>query len=135
MLLKLNHFGITQAESCLKGTFVKTSFIFVSYHFLDIYKNPWRKSSIKPSCPMHPKIINHHHSFNVLVPLRVGCMAPMSDLGFFFHSILFGGSQIIDHRLLYISISSVIPDWGIRITEKILEEFFSKKVLLNLYQM
>ena len=37
-LLNLNHFLIiTQAELCLKGTFVKTSFMFVTI-FLDIYE-------------------------------------------------------------------------------------------------
>ena len=55
-LLSFNHFWKTQAELYLKGTFVNTSFIFVTV-FLDIYKNPGRKNFIKPSCPKHPKII------------------------------------------------------------------------------
>ena len=32
-LLNLNHFLITQAELCLKGTFVKASFMFVTSFF------------------------------------------------------------------------------------------------------
>ena len=53
----LNHFlFITQAELCLKGAFVKASFMFVTI-FLDIYENPSRKNFINPSCPKHPKII------------------------------------------------------------------------------
>ena len=48
-LLNLNHFLIiTQAELCLKGTFVKGNF----------YENPRRKNFINPSCPKHCKIIN-----------------------------------------------------------------------------
>ena len=57
-LLNLNHFLIiTQAELCLKGTFVKAS--FVCYHFfLDIYENSRRKNFINQSCLKHHKIIN-----------------------------------------------------------------------------
>ena len=32
-LLNINHFWITQAGLCLKGTFVKESFMFVSWFF------------------------------------------------------------------------------------------------------
>ena len=35
---------MTQAELCLKGTFVKASFMFAT-SFLDIYENPRRKNS------------------------------------------------------------------------------------------
>ena len=51
-LLNLNHFWITQTESCLKGTFVKASFMSVTNFFR--YENPRRKSSTKPSCPKYP---------------------------------------------------------------------------------
>ena len=41
--LNLNHFWITtQAELCLKGTFVKVSFMFVT--IIDIYENPEEKT-------------------------------------------------------------------------------------------
>ena len=57
MILKnLSHFLIiTQAELCLKGTFVKARSKFTI--FLDIYENPRRKKFIK-SCPKHLKVIN-----------------------------------------------------------------------------
>ena len=42
------------------------------------------------SCHHH----HHHHSFNVSVPLTMGCAAPMFVLGFFLHSILFAGSAL-----------------------------------------
>ena len=54
ILLRVNHFWITQAELCLKSTFVKASFMFVTIS-LDIYKNPRRKNLIDPSCPKRPK--------------------------------------------------------------------------------
>ena len=55
-LLNPNYFlVITKAELCLKGTFVKVSFISVTI-FLDIYEDPRRKNFINPSCPKH-KII------------------------------------------------------------------------------
>ena len=38
--------------------------------------------------------IHHHHSFNVSVPLKVGCTAPMFVLSFFLHSILLAGSAL-----------------------------------------
>ena len=50
-LLNLNHFWIAQAESCLKGTFVKVSFMFVTIFFSDIYENPGRKNFINLFCP------------------------------------------------------------------------------------
>ena len=53
----LNPFWIRQAESCLKGIFVKRSLIFVTF-FWDIYESPWGKFFIKPSYPKHPKIIH-----------------------------------------------------------------------------
>ena len=57
-LLNLNHvLIITQAELCLKGTFAKASFLFVTI-FLDIYENPRRKNFINPLCPKYLKIIN-----------------------------------------------------------------------------
>ena len=57
-LLNLNHFLIiTQAELCVKGTFVKASFMFVII-FRYIFENPGRKNFINPSCPKHPKIIS-----------------------------------------------------------------------------
>ena len=46
-LLNLNHFWITQAELCLKGTFVKASFMFVTI-FMGIYENPRRKPKTLP---------------------------------------------------------------------------------------
>ena len=55
-LLNLNHFWIIQAELCLKGPFVKASFLFVTI-FLDIYENPRRKNFINPSCLKHPEVI------------------------------------------------------------------------------
>ena len=47
---------ITQAELCLKGTFVKAS--FVCYNFFRCLWNPRWKNFINPSCPKHRKIIN-----------------------------------------------------------------------------
>ena len=56
-LLNLNHvLIITQAELCLKGTFPKASFLFVTI-FLDIYENPRSKNFTNPSCPKYLKII------------------------------------------------------------------------------
>ena len=47
--LNLSHFLIiTKAELCLKGTFVKASFMFVTI-FLDIYENLRRKTLL--ICP------------------------------------------------------------------------------------
>ena len=55
-LLILNHFEIIlQAELCLKGTFLKASFMFATI-FLDIYGNPRRKSFDNSPCLMHHKI-------------------------------------------------------------------------------
>ena len=50
-LLNCNHLLITQAELCLKGTFVKGIFFCV-------YEDPTRKCFIKSPCPKHPRIIN-----------------------------------------------------------------------------
>ena len=44
--------------------------------------------------------IVHHHSFNVSVPLKVGCTAPMFVLSFFLHSILFAGSALDSFQCL-----------------------------------
>ena len=44
--------------------------------------------------------IDHHHSFNVSVPLKVGCTAPMFVLSFFLHSILFAGSVLDSFQCL-----------------------------------
>ena len=55
--LNINHYLITQAEVCLKTTFVKANFMFFTI-FYYIYENPRRKKFINPSCPKHPKIIN-----------------------------------------------------------------------------
>ena len=41
----------------------------------------------------------HHHSFNVSVPLKVGCTAPFV-LSFFLHSILFAGSTLDSFQCL-----------------------------------
>ena len=43
---------------------------------------------------------HHHHSFNVSVPLKVGCMAPIFVLSFFLHSILFAGSALDSFQCL-----------------------------------
>ena len=43
---------------------------------------------------------HHHHSFNVSVPLKVGCTAPMFVLSFFLHSILFVGSALDSFQCL-----------------------------------
>ena len=56
-LLNFNHFWVTQAELCLKGTIVKASCMFATI-FLDIYENPRRKNFINQSCHKHHKIIN-----------------------------------------------------------------------------
>ena len=45
-----------QDELCLKDTFVKATFIFVT-NFLHIIENLMRKNFIIPSCPKHPKMI------------------------------------------------------------------------------
>ena len=42
----------------------------------------------------------HHHSFNVSVPLKVGCTAPMFVLSFFLHSILLAGSALDSFQCL-----------------------------------
>ena len=44
--------------------------------------------------------MDHHHSFNVSVPLKVGCTAPMFVLSFFLHSILFAGSALDSFQCL-----------------------------------
>ena len=50
-LLNLNQFLIiTQAELCLKDTFVKASLILLPF-FLDIYENPGRKDFITRPVP------------------------------------------------------------------------------------
>ena len=56
---------MTQAELCLKGTFVKASFIFVNI-FLDIYENARTKNFISPSGPKHNKIINWNKKWQFL---------------------------------------------------------------------
>ena len=43
---------------------------------------------------------HHHHSFNVSVPLKVGCTAPMFVLSFFLHSILLVGSALDSFQCL-----------------------------------
>ena len=43
---------------------------------------------------------HHHHSFNVSVPLKVGCTAPMFVLSFILHSILFAGSALDSFQCL-----------------------------------
>ena len=53
-LLNLNHFWIAQPDLCLKVTFVKASFMFVTI-FLDIYENPRTKNFINFSCSKHKK--------------------------------------------------------------------------------
>ena len=40
------------------------------------------------------------HSFNVSVPLKVGCTAPIFVLSFFLHSILFAGSALDSFQCL-----------------------------------
>ena len=50
--LNFNHFETTQAELCLKGTFVKASFIFVTI-FLDIYENYRGKKTLLTLCVGH----------------------------------------------------------------------------------
>ena len=64
-LLNLNHFWITQAELCLKGTIVNVSFMF-AITFLDIYENPMGKNFINLSCPKHPKVINWNKKWHKL---------------------------------------------------------------------
>ena len=44
--------------------------------------------------------MNHHHSFNVSVPLKVGRTAPMFVLSFFLHSILLAGSALDSFQCL-----------------------------------
>ena len=46
------------------------------------------------------KICHHHHSFNVSVPIKVGCTAPMFVPSFFLHSILFAGSALDSFQCL-----------------------------------
>ena len=58
-------------------------------------------------------VYNHHHSFIVPVPLRVGRAAPIFDLSFFLDSILFAGSilvsvQFCEHLLSCLSISTLV---------------------------
>ena len=43
---------------------------------------------------------HHHHSFNMSVPLNMGCMAAMFVLSFFLHSILFAGSALDSFQCL-----------------------------------
>ena len=45
-----------QAELCLKRTYVKASFMFVTV-FLDIYENHRRKNLYSPSCPKYSEVI------------------------------------------------------------------------------
>ena len=49
-LLNLNLFWTTRAELCLKGTFVKASFMFATI-FLDISENPKRKTLLTLPVP------------------------------------------------------------------------------------
>ena len=65
-LLNLNHFWITQAELCLKRTFLKASFMFVAI-FLNINKSPRRNTFLNPSCPKHHKIINWNKKWHKLI--------------------------------------------------------------------
>ena len=44
--------------------------------------------------------LNHRHSFNVSVPLKMGRTAPMFVLSFFLHSILFAGSALDSFQCL-----------------------------------
>ena len=45
-------------------------------------------------------MFDHHHSFNVSVPLKVGRTAPMFVLSFFLHSILLAGSALDSFQCL-----------------------------------
>ena len=56
-LLNRNIFRITQTGLCIKGTFKKASFMFVT-NVVEIYENPWSKNFINKSCHKYPKIIN-----------------------------------------------------------------------------
>ena len=85
-LLNLNHFLIiTQAELRLKGTFVKTSFMFVTI-FLDIYENPRRKKFINPSCSKHPKIIEIKNDIIFIFALLCGANRSSPESFHFFES-------------------------------------------------
>ena len=46
------------------------------------------------------QILDHHHSFNVSVPLKMGCTAPMFVPSYFLHSILFAGSALDSFQFL-----------------------------------
>ena len=71
-LSNLNHFWIkTQAELCLKGTFVKASFMLVTI-FLHIYENPRRKNFINPTYSKNHKIINWNKKPQFLFTLLCG---------------------------------------------------------------
>ena len=67
-LFNLKHFLITRAQLCLQGTFVKASLMFVTI-FLDIYKNPRRKT-INPPCPKHCKLINQNKKWHKVLFLH-----------------------------------------------------------------
>ena len=85
-LLNLNHFLIiTQAELRLKGTFVKTSFMFVTI-FLDIYENPRRNKFINPSCSKHPKIIKIKNDIIFIFALLCGANRSSPESFHFFES-------------------------------------------------
>ena len=72
-LLNFNHFWITQAELCLKGTFVKAE-IHVCYHFLGSYENPRRKNFIKPSYPKHAKTTEIKNGINFYFHASLWCL-------------------------------------------------------------
>ena len=71
--LNFNHFWITQAELCLKGTFVKAE-IHVCYHFLGSYENPRRKNFIKPSYPKHAKTTEIKNGINFYFHASLWCL-------------------------------------------------------------
>ena len=61
----------------------------------------------------HRHYHHHHHLFNVPVPLRVGCTAPMFVLSFFsiqfcLQNLHLLASSFCDHHLSYLSMSSLI---------------------------
>ena len=65
-LMTLKHFWTGQAELCLKCTFNKASFMFVTI-FSDINKNSKRKRFINISCPKHFKIINWNKKWQISI--------------------------------------------------------------------
>ena len=75
--------------------------------------NIWNHSLLGKG--IRPTHNHHHHSFNVLAPLRVGCMAPMFVLVYFSSSIQFSlqdlpllTSSFCDHRLSYLPMPSLV---------------------------